>query len=382
LDYTTHEKAKELLKLNQLTEIDLPVVVFEDGSFLRHPDKLALGERLGLQSRAENKIYDVVIIGAGPAGLAAAVYGGSEGLKTLVIEKRAPGGQAGTSSKIENYLGFPTGLSGAELTRRAVAQANRFGVQFLVSQEVMAVKTKDHYKIIQLSDNSEIVTKSMVIATGVEYRQLQNEGMEKLAGAGIYYGAATTEANACVNKDVYVIGGGNSAGQGAMYLSRFAKNVYIVIRKPDLSSTMSQYLIDQIAQTANIQVIGETEVCKVTGETQLETVVLKNIHTQESIEKEAGALFIFIGTKPRTDWIKLEVIRDDKEFLETGRNLYQYESFKKAWKLDREPYLLETCIPGVFAAGDVRATAMNRVASAVGEGSMAISFVHKYLAEI
>ncbi|MGD1840332.1 MAG: FAD-dependent oxidoreductase [Thermonemataceae bacterium] len=382
LDYNTQEKAKEVVALHNLTEADLPIVIFEDGNTLIKPSRAQLREKLGNTLQATQEVYDVVIIGAGPAGLAAAVYGGSEGLKTLLIEKRAPGGQAGTSSKIENYLGFPKGLSGSELTRRAITQARRFGVEFLAPQEVVDIKLRESYKIITLGDESEIVTKSIVVATGVEYRQLNNTGMEALTGAGVYYGAATTEANACLEKQVYVVGGGNSAGQGAMYLSRFASRVFIIIRKPDLSLTMSQYLIDQINDTPNIQVLGEMEVIEAIGEQQLERVVLKNRKTEETTACPASALFIFIGTKPRTDWIALDIIRNDKGFIETGRNLLQYESFNKIWKLDRDPYLLETCIPGLFAAGDVRAGAMNRVASAVGEGSMAISLVHKYLDEV
>ncbi|MEM9982103.1 MAG: FAD-dependent oxidoreductase, partial [Bacteroidota bacterium] len=382
LDYNTQEKAKEVVALHNLTEADLPIVIFEDGNTLIKPSRAQLSEKLGFTLQATQEVYDVVIIGAGPAGLAAAVYGGSEGLKTLLIEKRAPGGQAGTSSKIENYLGFPKGLSGSELTRRAITQARRFGVEFLAPQEVVDIQLQEPYKIIKLGDESEIITKSIVVATGVEYRQLNNTGMEALTGAGVYYGAATTEANACLGRQVYVVGGGNSAGQGAMYLSRFASRVFIVIRKPDLSLTMSQYLIDQINETPNIQVLGEMEVIEAAGEQQLERVVLKNRKTEETTACPASALFIFIGTKPRTDWIALDIIRNDKGFIETGRNLLQYESFNKIWKLDRDPYLLETCIPGLFAAGDVRAGAMNRVASAVGEGSMAISLVHKYLDEV
>jgi thioredoxin reductase (NADPH) len=309
------------------------------------------------------------------------VYGGSEGLRTLLVEKRAPGGQAGTSSRIENYLGFPSGLSGAELTRRAVTQAARFGVEILSSQEVTGVRLQDQYKILTISDGAEIVARSLIICTGVSYRTLEGGGLDRFAGAGVYYGAATTEANACAGKDVYVVGGGNSAGQGAMYLSRFAANVYIVIRRTGLEETMSQYLIDQIAGTPNIHLLAETVVREAEGDDHLERIVLEHIPSGECRGADAGALFVFIGAKPITGWLDLNVIRDDKGFLETGRNLFGYDSFKKSWKLDRDPYLLETCIPGIFAAGDVRATAMNRVASAVGEGAMAISFVHRYLGE-
>jgi len=325
-------------------------------------------------------MYDVAIIGAGPAGLAAGVYGGSEGLNTLLIEKRAPGGQAGTSSRIENYLGFPKGLSGAELSRRAISQATRFGIEFLSPQEVTSIEVKDNYKIITLKDGEVVNARSIIITTGVDYRKHPAKGIDQFTGAGVYYGAATTEAAACKNQDIYIVGGGNSAGQAAMYLSKFAKNVYIVIRKPDLSSSMSQYLIDQIAGTDNIEVLGNHEVTEVKGGERLEELVLKNNLENSEFTKPAVALFIFIGAKPVTDWLNTELIKDQRGFLETGNSLMKYEGFKKSWKLKREPFLLETCVPGIFAAGDVRAGAMNRVASAVGEGSMSIKMVHEYLA--
>ncbi len=381
LDIETSDAAKELITLNNISTAVLPAVFFEDGSYLQNPDLTSVGEKTGMRSKASKTMYDVTIIGAGPSGLAAAVYGGSEGLNTSLIEKRAPGGQAGTSSRIENYLGFPNGLSGAELSRRAISQATRFGVELISPQEVVDISLKDNYKIITLRDGSTINTRSVIITTGVDYRSLEATDVEKFTGAGIYYGASTTEAHACKGCDVYIVGGGNSAGQSAMYLSNHASNVFIVVRKKDLSSTMSQYLIDQIAATPNIQVIGETVVGQVFGDGKLEEVCLENLVTKERKQVKAAALFIFIGAKPVTDWIKLDIIRDGKGFIETGRDLLKYESFKKSWKLEREPFLLETCSPGIFAAGDVRAGAMNRVASAVGEGAMAIKFVHEYLAE-
>jgi len=298
-----------------------------------------------------------------------------------MIERRAPGGQAGTSSRIENYLGFPNGLSGAELSRRAMSQATRFGVELLSPQEVVDISIKDNYKIITLKNGSEINTRSVIITTGVDYRALEAGDVEKFTGAGIYYGASTTEAHACKERDVYIVGGGNSAGQSAMYLSNYAKNVFIVIRKNDLSSTMSQYLIDQIKATPNIKLVPETTIGHVYGNEKLEEICLEHVVTKSREQVKAAALFIFIGAKPVTDWIKLDIIKDDKGFIETGRDLLKYESFKKSWKLQREPFLLETCSPGIFAAGDVRSGAMNRVASAVGEGAMAIKFVHEYLAE-
>jgi thioredoxin reductase (NADPH) len=382
LDVEKNIDAGSLLALNNLTTDCLPLVVFEDGSHIAKPTIRAIAEKLEKNPQTLTDVYDVVIIGAGPAGLAAAVYGASEGLKTLLIERKAPGGQAGTSSRIENYLGFPAGLSGADLTRRAISQAMRLGAEFLSPQSVSDIKQKDGYKTIILDDGPEIISRTVVITTGVDYRKLEVKGVENYTGAGIYYGAATTEATACTGKEVYVIGGGNSAGQAAMHLSKFAKNVYIVIRKDSLVSTMSAYLITQIGDTPNIEVIPDTEIIEANGTNCLEELTLLNCKTQEKVTKEANALYIFIGAKPYTDWIKLDIIKNNKDFIETGRELRSYEGFGKIWKLKRDPFLLETSCSGIFAAGDVRAGAMNRVASAVGEGSMAISFVHKYLAEV
>lgn len=382
LDIETDSKAAELQKLHRISNDALPAVVFEDGAFALNPTPVAIAEKIGLKSIASEKMYDVVIVGAGPAGLAAAVYGASEGLKTLLIEKRAPGGQAGTSSRIENYLGFPSGLSGAELTHRAVAQARRLGAEIVSPQEVVNIVLQANYKRLALSDGSEINSRSIVIATGVNYRQLEAKGIDDYTGAGIYYGAATTEAKACLNQDVYVVGGGNSAGQAAMYLSNFARQVNIVIRRPDLSATMSQYLIEQISQTSNIAIIGNATVVEASGNGQLEEIVLENIQTGEQQHVPAAALYIFIGARPFTDWVKLDIIKDARGFIETGSDLQRHADFRKIWKLEREPFLLETCCPGIFAAGDVRAGAMNRIASAVGEGAMSIKFVHEYLAGV
>lgn len=381
LNIENENKAKELVQTNQLQDKDLPAVFFEDGSLLKNPALTAIAEKLGLNVKAQEDLYDVVIIGAGPAGLAAAVYGGSEGLKTLLIDRKAPGGQAGTSSRIENYLGFPKGLSGSDLARRAITQATRFGIEFLSPVEVNGIQIQDSYKTIVLSDESEIKSKTVVIATGVDYRKLTNKGMDKFTGAGIYYGAATTEAHLCKNGEVFIVGGGNSAGQGAMYLSKFAKKVNIVIRRDSLASTMSSYLIDQIDNTENIELMTHTEIIEAKGDTHLESVILRNNQTKNETEQEARAIFIFIGAKPYTEWTGDIFLKDNKGFLVTGREILDHQNGKQVWKQTKLPYLLETSVPGIFAAGDVRSGAMNRVASAVGEGAISISLVHKYLSE-
>ncbi len=381
LDIEADPRAQELLDLHGLTNADLPAVVLENGTLMKQPALADLAEKLGLAPKASQDLYDLAIIGSGPAGLAAAVYGGSEGLKTILIDKRAPGGQAGTSSRIENYLGFPSGLSGSELARRAITQAQRFGVEFLVPQEVVSITSRGQYKDINMADGSTVMARAIILSTGVSYHKLDNESLDKFTGAGVYYGAATTEAYAFKGKPVYVVGGGNSAGQGAMYLSRTASEVFICIRRPDPTETISQYLIDQIDRTPNITVLGCTEVVEALGNEHMECLVLQNMDTQERQTVPAAGLFIFIGTKPYTDWIEMDIIKDPKGFIATGRDLAKYADFKKVWRQNREPFALETCSPGIFAAGDVRAGAMNRVASAVGEGAMAVSFVHKYLAE-
>lgn len=382
LDVDVDMKASEILLSNQLSGKDLPAVVLEDGQALANPSVASLAESLGMQVNASSELYDVAIIGAGPAGLAAAVYGGSEGLKTLLIERRAPGGQAGTSSRIENYLGFPSGLSGSDLARRAITQATRFGVEFLSPQTVTEIAIDGHYKHLTLADGKSIVAKSVVLATGVDYRRLPAEGADRFSGAGVYYGAAITEATSCQNKEVFVVGGGNSAGQGAVYLSKYAKKVTILIRREDLTSSMSHYLIEQIDQIPNIEVVGHTEVVKACGGEHLESLILRNRQDQSTREVHADALFVFIGAKPATDWLPTNLMLDNKQFILTGRDLRSRSDYKNFWQQEREPLLLETCQSGIFAAGDVRSGAMNRVASAVGEGAMAIKFVHEYLAQV
>lgn len=382
LDIDHKGPAEELLALHHMSAPnDLPAVFFEDGTAMAAPSVQQLAARIGLQPVAKAELYDLAIIGAGPAGLAAAVYGGSEGLKTVLVEKRAPGGQAGTSSRIENYLGFPKGLSGSELARRAITQATRFGIEFLSPKEVTAIHTQQGYKQIQFAEGAPLNAKSVIITTGVDYRRLPADGAESLTGAGVYYGAAMTETHACRGKQVYIVGGGNSAGQGAVYLSQFAEKVNILVRKPGLEATMSSYLIGQIAGIPNIEVHGRTQVQQAGGKEHLEYLLLENLDTHDRYEVPADALFIFIGAKPFTDWLGDKILRNEKGYVKTGSDLMKDERFAKTWKRGREPYLLETCEPGIFAAGDVRSGAMNRVASAVGEGAMAVKFVHQYLAE-
>ncbi|RPD49349.1 response regulator [Hymenobacter sediminis] len=380
LDFETDSEAQALLAQKGLTASDLPVVVLENGTALPNPTATEVATRIGLVVQASQELYDVVVIGAGPAGLAAAVYGASEGLKTLVIERQAPGGQAGTSSRIENYLGFPTGLSGSELAHRAWTQAVRLGAELLAPQEVVDMCVQDGYKVLTLSDGGKVQTRAVVLTTGVSYRTLAAPGMDRLSGAGVYYGAARTEARTCQEQDVYIVGGGNSAGQAAMYLATYAHRVYIVIRGANLAASMSAYLIEQIGQTPNIELLPFTEVAEVYGDDHLEEVILNR---QGQLERRpARALFVFIGAKPSTEWVCNTIVCDAKGFVLTGRDLVTDPRYATSWKHPRrEPYLLETCVPGVFAAGDSRAGAMARVASAVGEGSMAIKFVHQYLDE-
>jgi thioredoxin reductase (NADPH) len=380
LDYEKDAEASALLATTALAADDLPVVIYADGQAVAQPAKLDLARHLGLLAAAQQDLYDVVIVGAGPAGLAAAVYGASEGLKTLVIEKQTPGGQAGSSSRIENYLGFPTGLSGTELTHRAWTQATRLGAEFMAPQEVLELAVQDEYKALTLSDGTVVRTKAVVLTTGVSYRTLDAPGLDRLSGAGVYYGAARTEARSCSAQPVFVIGGGNSAGQAAMYLSTYASRVYLIIRGASLAASMSAYLIEQIAQTPNIEILPHTQLREVCGVNSLEAVVIQR-DGQAPEKVPALALFVFIGTRPSTEWISHLAICDTKGFLLTGRDLVADSRYGASWKKNREPYLLETCVPGLFAAGDSRAGAMARVASAVGEGSMAIKFVHQYLDE-
>ncbi|HEX9012853.1 MAG TPA: FAD-dependent oxidoreductase, partial [Anaerolineaceae bacterium] len=338
-----------------------------------------LAGKIGMQTEAANPFYDLAIIGAGPAGLAAAVYGASEGLRTILFEREAPGGQAGTSSRIENYLGFPNGLSGSDLARRAVAQARRFGVELVTTEEVAGIRVEDPYRFIRLSGGGEISCHALLIATGVSVRRLEAPGVEGLTGAGIYYGAALTEAVFYKDQEVYIIGGGNSAGQAAVYFSRYASTVTILVRAKDLKGTMSAYLIDQIAAVPNIHVVPNSEVVEARGNGHLESVVIANTETKETRECPASGMFIFIGAAPRTELAGNLVARDPAGYIYTGPDVMVDGKKPAGWGLQRDPYLLETSCPGIFAAGDVRHSSIKRVASAVGEGSVTVAFVHQYL---
>ncbi|HSY82535.1 MAG TPA: FAD-dependent oxidoreductase [Gemmatimonadaceae bacterium] len=358
----------------------LPLVLFADGVQLGDPDPTAVAERVGLKTRAEKPFYDLAVVGAGPAGLAAAVYGASEGLKTIIVEREAPGGQAGTSSRIENYLGFPAGLSGADLTRRGVAQARKFGAEILNPQEVRKVRIEGQYRVLTLGDGSEISARVVVVATGVSYRMLDIPGAEALTGAGMYYGASTAEAINCRDEDVYIVGGGNSAGQAAMFFAQFARQVTILVRGSGLGATMSQYLVDQIAATPNIRVEPRTQVVSVTGNDHLECITVECADQQRQI-RQTNSLFVFIGAAPRTDFLGDTVMRDKNGFIMTGPDLIVDGKRPPGWPLDRDPFLLEASVPGIFCAGDVRHQSIKRVASAVGEGSIAVQFTHQYLAQ-
>jgi thioredoxin reductase (NADPH) len=357
----------------------LPVVFFPDGTTMVQPNPRELAERLGMQTHAKQPFYDLAVVGGGPAGLAAAVYGASEGLRTILVERYATGGQAGTSSNIENYLGFPSGVTGADLARRATTQARRFGTEILTAQDVVEIKRNDPYRTIKLSDDSELSCKAVLIAAGMEVRRLDAPGVEALVGSGVFYGAALTEAASYRGRDVFVIGGANSAGQGAMFFSRYARKVTMLIRGPNLSAGMSQYLIDRIADTKNVEVMPNAVVTSVSGEGRLESITVENVVTKQRCDFPAAAMFIFIGTAPRTGMVAGLVERDAQGFILTGRDLMIDGRPPRDWPLIRDPFLFETNVPGVFAAGDVRHGSGKRVASAVGEGSATVSMIHEYL---
>jgi thioredoxin reductase (NADPH) len=375
-------ETKQLLEALGPDATSLPITLFQDGTKLLDSTPTEVAQKVGLRTRAQTNFYDLAIVGGGPAGLAAAVYGASEGLHTVMIESEAPGGQAGMSSRIENYLGFPMGLSGGDLARRAVAQAQRFGVEILAPQDAVAVRTEGSYRMIKLGDGNEISCHALMIATGVQWRRLEAPGIDRLQGAGVYYGGGSTEALSCKGEVIYVVGGANSAGQAAMNFAKYADRVVIVVRGSSLSSTMSQYLIDQIKETSNIQIWPHASVQEVHGETHLEEISFLCSDTGKIERVPTGAMFIFIGALPRTDWLADVVERDERGFILTGPDLIRDGQRPKGWALERDPYLLETNVPGLFAVGDVRHGSVKRVASGVGEGSVAVQFIHQYLSKV
>ena len=375
-------ETKRLLKALGPEISNLPVVLFPDGTKLLEGALTEVAQKVGLRTRAQTSFYDLAIVGGGPAGLAAAVYGASEGLNTVMIEREAPGGQAGMSSRIENYLGFPNGLSGGDLARRAVVQARRFGVEILSPQEVVGIRTEGSYRIVRLADGLEISCHALMIATGVQWRRLEAPGIDRLQGSGVYYGGGATEALSCKGEIVYIVGGANSAGQAAMNFAKFAERVVILVRGDSLASTMSQYLIDQIKEMPNIQIWAHASVGEVHGETHLEEVSVICSDTNKIERVPASSIFIFIGALPRTEWLGNLVERDERGFILTGPDLIRDGQHPKGWNLERDPFLLETNVPGIFAVGDVRHGSVKRVASGVGEGSVAVQFIHQYLSKV
>jgi thioredoxin reductase (NADPH) len=366
------------------SSLHLPLVIFPDGTHMEEPSSAALAEKIGLKTHAQMPFYDLIIIGGGPAGLAAAVYGSSEGLSTLLIERQAPGGQAGMSSNIENYLGFPSGLTGSNLARRAVAQAIRFGAEILTPQEVVGLRIDDPYRIVKVKDGTEISCHALIIACGVSYRNLDGvKGIEKLTGAGVYYGASMVDALSCKGEDIFMVGGANSAGQAAIHFSKYAKTVTLLVRGDSLNKSMSRYLIHQIDETPNVRVLLNSKVTEVHGESRLESITITNTQTGRLETVATSGLYIFIGAVPHTDGIAGLIERDANGFILTGPDLTQNGRERpRGWTLDRQPYLLETNVPGIFAVGDVRHGSTKRVAAGVGEGSIAVQLVHQYLTRV
>jgi thioredoxin reductase (NADPH) len=373
------EAAKKLLDSCGAGPSCLPVVIFSDGSFLKNPPTSDVARKLGLKTKAEFPFYDLVVIGAGPAGLAATVYGAADGLHTLLIEREAPGGQAGLSSRIENYLGFPTGLSGNDLARRAIAQARRFGAEILAPQEVRSVRMEGPSRVLTLADGSEIGCWAVIVATGIAFRKLDIPGSDRLLGSGVYYYASMTEAFSYRDGEIYIVGGANSAGQAAMYFSKFARQVTMVVRGESLSDSMSQYLEKQIAATKNIHVKTNSVVTAVEGTDRCETITIQNTKTKETEKISASALLIYAGAIPRTDWLAGVVQRDAQGYLISGQHLMLEGKRPTGWTADRDPFYLETSVPGIFVAGDVRHRSAKGVTSGVGEGAMAVKLIHQYL---
>jgi thioredoxin reductase (NADPH) len=360
---------------------DVPVVITPDGVTLCRPSDTEIAGAVGLSTRPAEEFYDLVVVGAGPAGLGAAVYGASEGLRTVLVERQATGGQAGQSSRIENYLGFPDGVSGAQLTDRARRQARKFGAETLSAREVTGLEARGSARVVHFGDGSEIVAHSVVLATGVAYRQLDAPGVLELTGRGVYYGSAVTEAPACAGQDVYIVGGANSAGQAAVFFAKHAKRVVILIRGESLTASMSHYLIQQLDAIDNVSVRTHTQVAQVHGDEHLQRLTLRHIRDGTSETVESPYLFVFIGAAPRTEWLDGVLVRDELGFVRTGPDLVRSGERPPGWPLTRDPYYMESSVPGVFVAGDVRSASVKRVASAVGEGAMAVTLVHRYLGE-
>ena len=379
LDVDRDDEAQRLQGLAHARVDDLPLVLVPDGEILRSPSTLDLAGALGLRTRAQQPLYDLCIVGGGPAGLAAAVYAASEGLRTVVVEREAPGGQAGQSASIENYLGFPKGLSGADLTHRAVAQAARFGAEMVLARDVVAFETRGPVQAVRFGDSEDLEARALLVATGVSYRRLEAPGVGALSGRGVYYGATASEAIQCQGDVVYVVGAANSAGQAALNLARYAKRVVMIVRGGALEDNMSLYLIARVRAAQNIEVLLRSEVVGARGDGHLEAITLADRDSREEGEVPTSWLFVFIGASPRTDWLGSDVVRDEKGFVITGQDLLA-SSQSASWPLTRAPFALETSVPGVFAAGDVRLDSMKRVASAVGEGAMSVYLVHRYLA--
>lgn len=382
LDMDDEATVRDLLSGASGFAYRLPIVMFPDGANLVQPTIRELADKVGLQTTAQKPFYDLIIVGGGPAGLAAAVYGASEGLRTILVEQNAPGGQAGTSSNIENYLGFPGGVTGADLARRAVTQARKFGAEIITAREAAALKREDPYRKVVLDDGTELSGYAVLVAPGMEVRRLEAEGIEPLLGAGVYYGAALSEAASYRGRDVLVIGGANSAGQGAMFFSRYARRVTILLRGSDLAAGMSRYLVDRIAEAPNIDVVTNTRVVRVHGSERLESVTVADSTTGEERQLSAAAMFIFIGAAPRTGFTKDLLILDPKGFVFTGRDVLVDGKRPPSWTADRDPYLFETSVPGIFCAGDARHGSGKRVAAAVGEGSATVSMIHTYLQSV
>ena len=379
IDMENDGSVRELLSGANGGATRLPIVLFPDGSTLVQPSSRELAEKVGLQTRAQKPFYDLIIVGGGPAGLAASVYGASEGLRTILVERSAPGGQAGTSSNIENYLGFPGGVTGADLARRAATQARRFGAEIITAQEAVKLERADPYRKVILGDGTELTGYAVLIAPGMEVRRLEAEGVDTLLGAGVYYGAAPTEAAAYRGQDVLVVGGANSAGQGAMFFSRYARKVTVLVRGPDLSAGMSRYLVDRIRETPNVDVLTNSVVSAAHGHDRLERVSVTNTATGEQRDLDVAAMFIFIGTAPRTMLCGDLVTRDTQGYVLTGRDVMTDGQRPAGWMANRDPFPFETNIPGIFSAGDARFGSGKRVAAAVGEGSATVSMVHQYL---